>query len=143
MGCGAIRPQDTVQLLDPTSLCFTEPAFESSEDDSVCSLGLPVGLRVLDRGEVLFCSQFGDEVLEPVVGELGVVVGHQWSRDSKSREDVSLVEMEDGVRGDLRESLGFYPFREVIHDHDEEFILVRSEERRVGKECRSRWSPYH
>ena len=24
-----------------------------------------------------------------------------------------------------------------------EDVLVRSEERRVGKECRSRWSPYH
>ena len=24
-----------------------------------------------------------------------------------------------------------------------ELIAVRSEERRVGKECRSRWSPYH
>ena len=24
-----------------------------------------------------------------------------------------------------------------------ERILFRSEERRVGKECRSRWSPYH
>ena len=23
------------------------------------------------------------------------------------------------------------------------FVLKRSEERRVGKECRSRWSPYH
>src|SRR5574343_1405036 len=23
------------------------------------------------------------------------------------------------------------------------FFLLRSEERRVGKECRSRWSPYH
>ena len=23
------------------------------------------------------------------------------------------------------------------------FLAVRSEERRVGKECRSRWSPYH
>ena len=23
------------------------------------------------------------------------------------------------------------------------FDLTRSEERRVGKECRSRWSPYH
>src|SRR5688572_21972913 len=23
------------------------------------------------------------------------------------------------------------------------FVLERSEERRVGKECRSRWSPYH
>jgi len=22
-------------------------------------------------------------------------------------------------------------------------IIIRSEERRVGKECRSRWSPYH
>src|SRR3712207_1715948 len=25
----------------------------------------------------------------------------------------------------------------------EQFFLGRSEERRVGKECRSRWSPYH
>ena len=24
-----------------------------------------------------------------------------------------------------------------------QFDKVRSEERRVGKECRSRWSPYH
>ena len=24
-----------------------------------------------------------------------------------------------------------------------EFLVYRSEERRVGKECRSRWSPYH
>ena len=22
-------------------------------------------------------------------------------------------------------------------------LIIRSEERRVGKECRSRWSPYH
>ena len=26
---------------------------------------------------------------------------------------------------------------------NKEFPLERSEERRVGKECRSRWSPYH
>ena len=26
---------------------------------------------------------------------------------------------------------------------DPKLILTRSEERRVGKECRSRWSPYH
>ena len=25
----------------------------------------------------------------------------------------------------------------------ERYALMRSEERRVGKECRSRWSPYH
>src|SRR3712207_5451060 len=27
--------------------------------------------------------------------------------------------------------------------YPEAFALARSEERRVGKECRSRWSPYH
>ena len=26
---------------------------------------------------------------------------------------------------------------------DMELVTTRSEERRVGKECRSRWSPYH
>ena len=31
------------------------------------------------------------------------------------------------------ESLTLHPF----------IIILRSEERRVGKECRSRWSPYH
>ena len=30
---------------------------------------------------------------------------------------------------------------QLIDDHQDE--LARSEERRVGKECRSRWSPYH
>ena len=35
-----------------------------------------------------------------------------------------------------------------IYDGDEEIdevlvMVMRSEERRVGKECRSRWSPYH
>ena len=28
-------------------------------------------------------------------------------------------------------------------DNVESIALERSEERRVGKECRSRWSPYH
>ena len=28
-------------------------------------------------------------------------------------------------------------------DAAEETVFDRSEERRVGKECRSRWSPYH
>ena len=38
---------------------------------------------------------------------------------------------------------------EIIDECDEfldsfsEHINIRSEERRVGKECRSRWSPYH
>ena len=30
-----------------------------------------------------------------------------------------------------------------LKDNILKFIFERSEERRVGKECRSRWSPYH
>ena len=32
---------------------------------------------------------------------------------------------------------------DVEVDLSETGVVLRSEERRVGKECRSRWSPYH
>ena len=31
----------------------------------------------------------------------------------------------------------------TVHMAPATAALIRSEERRVGKECRSRWSPYH
>ena len=35
----------------------------------------------------------------------------------------------------------------ILPDRDSDYVILleleRSEERRVGKECRSRWSPYH
>ena len=34
------------------------------------------------------------------------------------------------------------PSVNVLSDH-RPVATIRSEERRVGKECRSRWSPYH
>ena len=33
--------------------------------------------------------------------------------------------------------------QELVMDREAWHAAVRSEERRVGKECRSRWSPYH
>src|SRR3712207_174461 len=44
----------------------------------------------------------------------------------------------DGAETDL--DLGHY---ERFTDQDLSRVSNRSEERRVGKECRSRWSPYH
>ena len=32
---------------------------------------------------------------------------------------------------------------ELIRRMNGKALILRSEERRVGKECRSRWSPYH
>ena len=34
-------------------------------------------------------------------------------------------------------------YTELTLEGDNEMGPFRSEERRVGKECRSRWSPYH
>ena len=34
-------------------------------------------------------------------------------------------------------------FHEAVESGAKEIVIWRSEERRVGKECRSRWSPYH
>ena len=37
-----------------------------------------------------------------------------------------------------------YPPDAFVHiKPDGKIVIQRSEERRVGKECRSRWSPYH
>src|SRR3712207_9462847 len=40
-------------------------------------------------------------------------------------------------------SEGFDKLPGVDEDQDRRYYAIRSEERRVGKECRSRWSPYH
>src|SRR5437879_6073516 len=40
-------------------------------------------------------------------------------------------------------SIGIPELRQAISDHYRERLSVRSEERRVGKECRARWSPEH
>ena len=34
-------------------------------------------------------------------------------------------------------------FISLLENHPWFEVVARSEERRVGKECRSRWSPYH
>ena len=67
-------------------------------------------------------------------GIIGLAIGLELKR---RRQDaaVTLIEKEDGcgVHASGRNS-------GVLHAG---FYYTRSEERRVGKECRSRWSPYH
>src|SRR5260221_12085172 len=64
-------------------------------------------------------NKFREAANGPMKGILGV-------------SDEPLVSMD--FKGDSRSS---------IIDADSTMVLGRSEERRVGKECRSRWSPYH
>ena len=50
---------------------------------------------------------------------------------------------EEAVLRLFAESLGFEFYSEIDADTVPKEFIERSEERRVGKECRSRWSPYH
>ena len=45
------------------------------------------------------------------------------------------------VHMSLAQARGFYDVHRQRPFYDS--LCARSEERRVGKECRSRWSPYH
>ena len=47
-------------------------------------------------------------------------------------------------RGLLAGDVNMAPFNQMAQVYgDQALAQLRSEERRVGKECRSRWSPYH
>src|SRR5258707_1722793 len=48
-----------------------------------------------------------------------------------------------GIGGPLLGSLGALACNSLGEIFNMPLLIARSEERRVGKECRSRWSPYH
>ena len=51
--------------------------------------------------------------------------------------------LKPGQLSDVVGIVGQNPINGFVADIVEDEIAFRSEERRVGKECRSRWSPYH
>src|SRR5256885_4116956 len=65
--------------------------------------------------------------------------------DLKTRSILAVTRMEPtpsqrDYRRRFRAKGGFVPLAIVVGIVS---LILRSEERRVGKECRSRWSPYH
>ena len=54
-----------------------------------------------------------------------------------------LVENLILLRSKLRNEKNYELSDEVRDILESSGLQIRSEERRVGKECRSRWSPYH
>ena len=65
------------------------------------------------------------EGLQPATSGNVRVLGRSWADDP------------DGIRARIGVALQETRFHEKLT------VEERSEERRVGKECRSRWSPYH
>src|SRR5256885_10519214 len=61
-----------------------------------------------------------------------------------SMSDLSVSDIEADAQGSQGDEYGGLSFHASTSRQKRRRIhLERSEERRVGKECRSRWSPYH
>ena len=58
-------------------------------------------------------------------------------------ESVQQQEMHGAVNNMVRSRRSAGETEEDIEKAKDQITAERSEERRVGKECRSRWSPYH
>src|SRR3712207_3561732 len=98
--------------------------------------------RVRDFAQVRADGKITNDVAEDALNLIGV--------DSLGLDFIDnklLMTIIDKFRGGpvgldtLAASIG--EDRNTIEDVYEPYLLQRSEERRVGKECRSRWSPYH
>ena len=61
--------------------------------------------------------------------ELGIAIGFE-----EKSADIRIAQYESNTRT---------PKEDLLRKIAEVLDVNRSEERRVGKECRSRWSPYH
>src|SRR3989454_11623051 len=83
-----------------------------------------------------------DQLAEAVKVTLGpkgrnVVIDKKFGNPTVTKDGVTVakeIELEDPI-----ENMGAQMVKEVATKTSD----LRSEERRVGKECRSRWSPYH
>src|SRR2546430_6228957 len=73
---------------------------------------------------------------------ISAALQHTWSGHAKSQVSEVykklLKQREWRLRWAKKTGTGF-----ALPGHQQAAAKARSEERRVGKECRSRWSPYH
>ena len=70
--------------------------------------------------------------------DLNKIVNSTYNPRKNFRED-TLLELAESIK----QSGVLQPICVRPRDEGFEIVYGRSEERRVGKECRSRWSPYH
>ena len=71
-------------------------------------------------------------------GDNNTKIFHKMANSQRRHNHIGMLEM-DGV---TYEDEAEMPDR-VVQFYKKLYKETRSEERRVGKECRSRWSPYH
>ena len=112
---------------------------------------IPADLRELPEEDL---PQFADELRAELIDAVSVTGGHLGAGLGVVELTVALCAAFDSPRDKIVWDVGHqgYPWKILTGRNDRLDTLrqqgglsgfLRSEERRVGKECRSRWSPYH
>src|SRR2546430_6093093 len=148
---GGVRPRmarmsvDFPEPLEPRMQVIDPASTASDTSRSTSARSYPTLMPSIRSRAAMSCllrAQVGDLDL-PIGGDLGIgafgdlaaIVEHRAAL-GHALDDVHLVlDDDDGQAGQARAHR-----QEIVHQLAR---LLRSEERRVGKECRSRWSPYH
>ena len=110
--------------------------------------------RLVEAGTRIVQMGYGgdgdaDDVVDRAQAEVYAVTERRASEDYLPLSDImegALDEIEAiGSRGGQMVGVptGFQDLDQLTNGLHPGQMIVRSEERRVGKECRSRWSPYH
>ena len=96
------------------------------------------GALLASAREVFSVSGFAQAAVTDIVAKAGASVGSLYHHFS-GKADLYLTLFEEFQNRQQERT------REAVHSERDrgETEPMRSEERRVGKECRSRWSPYH
>ena len=102
----------------------------------------PMKERILEEALQLFSQNgYTGTSMNDIAAKLGVTKAALYKHYKSKQEILDSIVEKASEYGLPEEQQGedFLSERQVSYDD----IKTRSEERRVGKECRSRWSPYH
>src|SRR3712207_9395311 len=88
--------------------------------------------RLLKERIIFLGTPINDEISNLIMAQLLHLEGED------PEKDINIYINSPG--GSVTSALAIYDTMEFIKP---DVSTIRSEERRVGKECRSRWSPYH
>src|SRR2546426_11287014 len=140
--------------LDPTRLTVICGAagFDGTQVKNLLANRFDVQLNKTSRNSVLVQTNINNTrsdaaLLPKVLADLSRQIAHRPAQAS-TRELTAFAARVTSLMTDVPELPNFSRFHDVFRDNprgasNEGHVRPRSEERRVGKECRSRWSPYH
>ena len=95
-----------------------QPGFQSLEDQTICSLCLPIRLRMHDQRVVDLSTLGGAECSELIRIKVGAII-----RDNAVRDSISEYQFSDETDGNawvkVFDRLGFNPFGEFVDCYEQ------------------------